>query len=191
MEQHELLRYIVQRLEDAGIKYLITGSIASMVYGEPRFTNDVDIVVEVHEDDIASLKGCFPEEEFYFSEDAAGKAVKNKGQFNVIHPSTGFKIDFVIRRNEPFDDSRFNRIKRLKAAGDTVASFASPEDVIIKKMQYYKMGGSEKHLRDITGILKVSKEMIDYCYIENWATKLELSDVWQAILKRIDIRSKH
>ncbi|MBF8251655.1 MAG: hypothetical protein HW382_1283 [Deltaproteobacteria bacterium] len=191
MEQHELLRYIVRSLESAGIRYLITGSMASMIYGEPRFTNDVDIVIQIHEEDISRLKGCFPENEFYFSEDAAAKALRNKGQFNVIHPSTGFKIDFVIRKDEPFDDSRFGRIKRLKATEDTEANFASPEDVIIKKMQYYKMGGSEKHLRDITGILKVSKEMIDYGYIENWAKKLELSDVWQAILKRIGIRSKH
>lgn len=185
MEQHELLRYIVRQLEEAGIKYLITGSMASMVYGEPRFTNDVDIVVEAHENDIARLKGCFTEDEFYFSEDAAGKAIRNEGQFNVIHPSTGFKIDFIIRKNEPFEDSRFSRIKRLKAAGDTVASFASPEDVIIKKMQYYKLGGSEKHLRDITGILKVSKDMIDYGYIDRWAERLDVTDVWLAILKRL------
>lgn len=191
MEQHELLRYIVRSLESVGIRYLITGSMASMVYGEPRFTNDLDIVVQILEEDIARLKGCFPENEFYFSEDAARRALRETGQFNVIHSSTGFKIDFVIRKNEPFDDSRFSRTKRLKAAEDTVASFASPEDVIIKKMQYYKMGGSEKHLRDITGILKVSEKMIDYGYIENWSKKLVLSEVWQSILKRIGIRSTH
>lgn len=185
MEQHELLRYIVRQLETAGIRYLITGSMASMIYGEPRFTNDVDIVVEIHENDIALLKGCFPDDEFYFSEDAANKALRNEGQFNVIHPSTGFKIDFIIRKDEPFDESRFSRIKRLKATEDTEANFASPEDVIIKKMQYYKIGGSEKHLRDITSILKVSKEMIDYGYIEGWVERLAITDVWQAILKRL------
>lgn len=185
MEQHELLRYTVRCLESAGIRYLITGSMASMVYGEPRFTNDVDIVIEVHEDDISRLKGCFPESDFYFSEDALKRALKESGQFNVIHPSTGFKIDFVIRKDNPFDDSRFSRIKRLKATEDTEASFASPEDVIIKKMQYYKLGGSEKHLRDITGILKVSEGMIDYGYIESWAEKLDLVDVWQAILRKL------
>lgn len=185
MEQHELLRYIVKSLESAGIRYLITGSMASMVYGEPRFTNDVDIVIQVHEGDIARLKGCFPENEFYFSEDAAKRALRETGQFNVIHPSTGFKIDFIIRKDEPFDDSRFSRIKRLKAAEDTVASFASPEDVIIKKMRYYKMGSSEKHLRDITGILKVSAGMVDYAYIENWSGRLDLVDVWQAILRKV------
>jgi hypothetical protein len=95
MEQHELLLYVVRRLEEAGIKYLITGSMAAMIYGEPRFTNDVDIVVEIHESDISRLKECFPEDEFYFSEDAAGKAVRNEGQFNVIHPSTGFKIVII------------------------------------------------------------------------------------------------
>ena len=191
MEQHELLRYIVRSLESAGTRYLITGSMASMIYGEPRFTNYVDIVIQIHEEDIARLKRCFPEDEFYFSEDAARKAIRDAGQFNVIHPSTGFKIDFVIRKDEPFDESRFSRIKRLKAAEDTVASFASPEDVIIKKMQYYKIGGSEKHLRDITGILKVSEGMIDYGYVERWAERLSITDVWQAILKRIGIRSKH
>ncbi len=185
MEQHELLRYIVRCLESAGIRYLITGSMASMVYGEPRFTNDVDIVIEVHEEDIARLKEFFPESDFYFSEDVVKRAVRESGQFNVIHPSTGFKIDFVIRKDNPFDDSRFSRIKRLKATEDTEASFASPEDVIIKKMQYYKLGGSEKHLRDITGILKVSEGMIDYGYIEIWAERVGVVDVWQAILRRL------
>lgn len=185
MEQYELLRYVVKHLESVGIRYLITGSMASIVYGEPRFTNDVDIVIDIHENDIVRLKGCFPDDEFFFSEEAANKALRNEGQFNVIHPSTGFKIDFVIRKHDPFDNSRFSRIRRLKATEDTEANFASPEDVIIKKMQYYKMGGSEKHLRDITGILIVSKEMIDYGYIEIWVERLAIKEVWQAILKRL------
>ena len=185
MEQYELLRHLVRCFETLKIPYLVTGAIASIAYGEPRVTNDIDIVADIKEKHIAGLKNCFPEEEFYLDEDTIKDAIHHQHQFNIIHPSSGLKIDVIIRKRDAFDNSRFKRIKRICPVENTEANFASPEDVIIKKMEYYKEGGSEKHLRDITGILKISEELIDYNYISQWAEKLKLKEIWEAVLKRV------
>ena len=95
-------------------------------------------------------------------------------------------MDVIIRQQTPFDDSRFARSRRIYPAESFDASFAAPEDVIIKKMEYYKEGGSDKHLRDVGGILRVSGEEIDRGYIDEWARRLGLTDIWEAIQKRAD-----
>lgn len=185
MEQYELLRHLVRCLETLKIPYLVTGAIASIAYGEPRLTNDIDVVADIEEKHIPGLTECFPEEEFFLDADAIKEAIRHCHQFNIIHPSSGLKIDVIIHKKDTFDNSRFSRIKRIRPVEDTEANFAAPEDVIIKKMEYYKEGGSEKHLRDITGIMKISGELIDYDYISQWAERLELKDIWNAILRRV------
>jgi hypothetical protein len=156
-----------------------------MAYGEPRLTNDIDIVAAINSSHLDALAACFPQSEFYLSAEAMREAVRTKGQFNIIHPESGMKVDVIIKRDTPFDDSRFGRIRRISPSEGYVANFASPEDVIIKKMEYYKLGGSEKHLRDITGIMKISGQMIDTSYIEKWSHSMELSEIWKAVQKRL------
>lgn len=173
-------------LERLHIPYLVTGSVASMAYGEPRLTNDIDIVAEIRFEQIRELMAAFPEPEFYVSEDMIREALGTLGQFNIIHPASGLKIDVIIRRHTPFDTSRFGRKKRLRPAEEFEADFAAPEDVILKKMEYYKEGGSEKHLRDITGILRVSGVDVDRPYIASWAERLGVREIWEAILRRLD-----
>lgn len=190
MEQYELLRHLVRSLEALKIPYLLTGAIASIAYGEPRFTNDIDVVADIQEGDIPGLRECFPETEFFLDEDAIKDAICHCHQFNIIHPSSGLKIDVIAPKGDAFDRSRFTRVKRLRLTEDSEANFASPEDVIIKKMQYYKEGGSEKHLRDITGILKISGELVDYNYTTQWADRLGVSEVWEAVLKRVKDRGR-
>lgn len=185
MEQYDLLKHLINAFESLGIRYLVTGSIASIFYGEPRFTNDIDVVAEIKEHHIPELLKLFPDDEFYISEDAVSDAIKYNHQFNIIHPSSGLKIDVIISKKEPFDISRFERIKRISPIEDIYANFASPEDVIIMKMRYYKEGESEKHLRDITSMLKISGDIIDQEYIEKWVEKFDLKDIWKAILERL------
>ncbi|UCD83784.1 MAG: nucleotidyl transferase AbiEii/AbiGii toxin family protein [Deltaproteobacteria bacterium] len=186
MEQSELLKHLVNAFEKLGIRYFVTGSIASIFYGEPRFTNDIDIVADINENHIPELLKLFPQKEFYISEEAILDAISHKYQFNIIHPSSGLKIDVIICKNDAFDNSRFKRIKRISPTEDTRTNFSSPEDVIIMKMRHYKEGESEKHLRDIASMLKISGDMIDKKYIENWVDKLELKDIWNAILERLE-----
>ncbi|MFZ2053133.1 MAG: hypothetical protein WAU81_02940 [Candidatus Aminicenantales bacterium] len=184
MEPPELLQHIVECFEKLNIGYFITGAVASIAYGEPRLTNDIDIVADINERDVARLKGCFPDEEFYFDEEAAVKAVRLPFQFNIIHPASGLKIDVMVSKKDEFDLSRFQRIRRIKALEDREANFASPEDVILKKMEYYAEGGSEKHLRDISGMIKISAEILDFAYISDWAGRLNLEDIWKEVQKQ-------
>jgi hypothetical protein len=186
MVQSELLRYVVQVLEKLGLRYFVTGSTATIFYGEPRFTNDIDVVIDLPPGRISELCAAFPPGEFYVSEEAARRAVARRGQFNVIHPASGLKLDLMIPADDAFNRSRFARIRRLHPAADYDAAFASVEDVILKKMEYYREGGSEKHLRDIAGVLRISGNQVNRAYIEEWAGRLGLEEVWQEIAQRAE-----
>ena len=185
MGPYDLLQTIVETLERLQIPYLVTGSVASMAYGEPRLTNGIDIVAAVGDEHIQGLVASFPGPEFYISDEMIQNAIRNTSQFNIIHPSSGLKIDVMIRKNSPHDQSRFARKRRLRPSKDYEADFSAPEDVILKKMEFYKAGASEKHLRDITGILRISGEDVDRSYIERWAERLGVTEVWNAILNRL------
>lgn len=186
MDPYKLLERIVGILENLHIPYLITGSVAAMAFGEPRMTNDIDVVAAVGYEHIDGLMAAFPEEEFYISGDAIRDAVQRQAQFKIIHPASGMKIDVIIRKKTRFNESRFSRIRRIKAGENFETNFAAPEDIILMKMQYYQDGGSEKHLRDVSGILKISSVEIDKDYVALWAERLNLMDVWNLILNKID-----
>ena len=169
------------RIEELGLRYLVTGATATIFYGEPRFTNDIDVVVDLPGQRIGEFCRRFPPEESYLSEEAGQQAVPHKGQFSIIHPDSGLKVDVIMPEASPFNAARFARMRRVHAAENFDACFASPEDAIIKKMDYYQQGGSEKHLRDIAGVLKTSREEIDMAYITRWAAEMGLGDLWKTI----------
>ena len=186
MGPYELLEIVVHILNRLGIPYLVTGSVAAMAYGEPRLTNDIDIVADVEYEHVEGLLKSFPPEQFYISEESIREAIRFQKQFNIIHPTSGLKIDVIIREKTPFNDSRFSRIRRIKAGENYEANFAAPEDIIIMKMKFFKQGGSEKHLRDISGIMKISGAEIDMAYINSWAQRLNLSEIWDLLLKKLN-----
>ena len=181
MEPSELLRHFTGILERLGLRYFVTGSVATIFFGEPRFTNDIDIVVGLPPSRIAELCRAFPTSEFYVSEEAVQKAVARRGQFNVIHPASGLKVDVMIPSEDAFNRSRFARVRRLRPDPSYEAAFASPEDVILKKLEYHREGGSEKHLRDIAGILKISGEQLDLGYLAEWSSRLGLAELWAKV----------
>lgn len=185
MEQDELLRAAVEALERLGLRYFVTGSMATIFYGEPRFTNDIDIVVDLPPARIADFCAAFPAPEYYLSEESVRRAVARRGQFNVIHPASGLKIDVMVPDDSAFNRSRFARRNRLHPAPDFEASFAAIEDVILKKLEYYREGSSDKHLRDIASMLKVSGAAVDREYLEEWAERLGVADLWHAVRGRV------
>jgi hypothetical protein len=185
LDQVELLRRAIQVLEQLDIKYLIVGSAASIVYGEPRMTLDIDIVIDLKSDQVDALCAAFPEDAYYVSPQAARQAVLQGGQFNVIHPTSGNKIDFMIARRDAWGRSQLDRRQRVEVVPGLTGYAGSPEDVILGKLWYYQEGGSEKHLRDIAGMMQVSGDQIDTAYIAQWAQRLGLSDIWQAALARL------
>jgi hypothetical protein len=182
MEQYELLGLLADCFESLGVRYFVTGSLASMAYGEPRLTNDIDIVAELSPEHVPGMARHFPSPDFHFDEEMAGRAILRRHQFNVIHPASGLKADIIIAKPDEFDRSRFARARRLMHAEDREAVFASPEDVIVKKLVFHAEGGSDKHLRDIAGMLKVSPELIDLDYVATWADRLGVLEGWEAIL---------
>lgn len=184
MEQSELLRYVVGALEKLEIRYFVTGSTVSIFFGEPRFTNDIDVVVDLDHKDVSRFCAEFPSEDFYLSEEAVVRAVAQKGIFNILHPSSALKIDVIIPANTMFNRSRFARIQRVKPDVAFEAAFSSAEDVIIQKMNFFRQGSSEKHLRDIASILRISGDSLDLEYIEGWADNLGLETIWRTILRR-------
>lgn len=187
----ELLRWLISVLERLGLRYFVTGSVAAIYYGEPRFTNDIDVVVDLPEVRIPEFLASFPPGEFYLSEEALRHAVARQGMCNVIHVPSSLKIDVMIAADTLFNRNRFERARRVQPADDLEGLFASAEDVILKKMDFFREGGSEKHLRDITGILMVSGEELDHDYIENWADQMGLETIWRTIKYLVRQRPSH
>lgn len=186
MEQPEILRYAVDVLERLNLRYMVVGSIASIAYGEPRLTKDIDIVVELPEHKVAAFCAAFPDTDFYVSEIGIRESIRHGIPFNVLHPSTGNKIDFILPRADDWGRLQLARRQPVQLLKDRKAFTARPEDVIISKMLYYAEGEHEKHLRDITGILRLCPYPVDRDDIAAWADKLGVAEIWQAILQRLE-----
>ncbi len=184
MEVDELLRIAVEACDLLGITYLVTGSTASIAYGEPRFTNDIDIVIDLPSDLVDAFCDAFPDGEFYLNRETVRACVRDAFQFNLIHPASGLKIDFIVLTPSEYDRSRVERRRLLPALADRDVFFASPEDVIIKKMIYYREGQSPKHIRDIGGIMRVQGVKLDRDYITEWAGRLGVDDIWLQIVEQ-------
>ena len=185
MEPDELLRYVIEALEGMDVPYALAGSIASIAYGEPRSTLDIGLVADLQHQDIARLKGRFPAPEFYLSEEAAAEAVEHRRQFNIIHPASGFKVDVFVA-GDAVEASQIARRRRLPAVGVLTATFSPPEELIIKKLEYYRAGGSDKHLRDIRSMLGISRTEIDEGRVRSLAAEHGLADIWSALLARLE-----
>jgi len=185
MELFELLSLVVGVFEDLRIPYIVTGSVASMAYGEPRLTNGIGLVAGLGPSHVAAFVNAFSPREFYLSEAVVRDAIARRAQFNIIHLGSGLKVDVMIQKDTPFDRSRFSRARTIRPVDTYEARFASPEDVILKKMEYYREGGSEKHLRDIASMLRISAPEIDRDYIEQWTRTLGLLPIWEAIEQRL------
>jgi hypothetical protein len=185
MEHADLLGYLAETFERLKLPYLVTGSTATIAYGEPRFTNAIDVVVDLPASQIDALIEAFPEDQFYISRSAVEAAVARHHQFNIIHPTSGLKADVIVASQSEFDRTRMRRARRLPVLENREVSFASPEDVILKKMQYFQEGGSEKHLRDIAGVLLIQGERIDRDYVKDWVHRLGLTEIWSLVLGSI------
>ena len=141
MEPLDLLVHAADTLSKMQVRYLVTGSMATITYGEARFTNDVDMVADLQARHIPQLLKAFPAPDFYVSEAAVIHAIERQFQFNVIHPKSGLKIDFMIPSADSFNQSRLSRgvSIELDSAGRR-AQFASAEDAILM-MRWPSSGG--------------------------------------------------
>jgi len=176
-----LLRAIKCALDDAGIPYMVVGSFAGMVHGEPRTTYDLDIVIDPSVAALDALLAGFDAERVYVDPDVARDALRRRSMFNLVDMSSGWKIDFVIRKDRPFSIEELAR--RVQAAiGEVDVAVATAEDTIISKLEWAKLSSSERQLTDVAGILGVRGADLDVAYIERWVGELDLAAQWQRAL---------
>ncbi len=176
----ETFQRAVRRLEDANISYAIVGSIASTIYGEPRLTCYLDIVVDVKSQQASFLKELFGPLEYSCPPiEILGSEISSCGQFSILHNSTGLKIDLFVKKDTDIEQSCFDRRQQIEIWDGFLAYLASPEDVIIKKLKSFYEGGFEKHIRDIRGILVNSD--LDQGYLKKWVAQLDLENEWKKV----------
>jgi len=182
MPEHNLFRIFVSRLNKLSIPYMITGAVASIIYGEPRLTNDIDLVINMKSDDVETFADAFPIEDFYCPPPEVMRLEigrSHRGHFNLIHHETGFKADIYASGRDELHQWGLNNRKPVDVEGEQFW-LAPIEYVILRKLEYYREGQSEKHLRDISGILAFSADEIDIKMLEAQIKKRGLKKQWTA-----------
>ena len=162
---------------------MISGSVAAMLYGEPRVTHDVDLVVFLRNDDIQKLPVIFPSAEFYLPPPdliAREAARDQRGHFNVIHPVSGLKADFYTANRDELHAWGFRHKKAYSIGGRNI-TLAPPEYVIVRKLEFFREGRSDKHIRDIRSMLAVSGEQIHQNELQDWINRRGLRPQWSEI----------
>ncbi|NUQ65654.1 MAG: hypothetical protein HUU20_24555 [Pirellulales bacterium] len=175
------LTWIIDRLELTGIPYMVAGSLASTYYGEYRATADVDLVIAPAASQLEAFLDSLGDD-FYASRTAAQQALQSRTMFNVIHPASGFKADLIVRKERPFSVEEFGRRAQVSLLGRSVY-VASPEDVILSKLEWSKAGESERQFRDALGIAIVQWSHLDNAYLARWGRELEIQDLLGRLLR--------
>lgn len=191
VEQTDILRHAVDVFERLGIPYMVVGSVASIAYGESRFTQDIDIVAALTEQHILGFLTAFPTDEYYLSEAAIRDGVRRGIPFNIIHPASGHKIDVMLPRRDAWGAARMSRRRPVRLLPDRDVMAAAPEDVIIGKLWYFSEGGGDRHLRDIAGILRVTGDGVDRAEVARWARELGYLEIWRQVVAIADGPDRH
>lgn len=180
MQELNLYQLFTNKLNENQITYAVTGSVASIIYGEPRTTHDIDIIVEIESGKAEILSGIFPSNEFYFPPVEVLKTEilrVNRGHCNIIHLKTGFKADIYFCGRNQFEKWAVLNSKSFQI-NNTLISVAPPEYVIVKKLEFYKEGHSQKHLEDIKAIIFNSHDIINFSMLEEYILEFGLKQEW-------------
>lgn len=183
MQPLELLSAFISPLEKSKISYFVTGSIASIFYGEPRLTHDIDIVVHLSRAEITKLISFFPSTEYYCPPEEVLEIEMRRrpfGHFNLIHHISGLKADIYPDADDAFHEWAFKNRRRIDL-GNIQLWLAPPEYVIVRKLEYHREGSSEKHLQDIKKMLPQVQATIDLKFLEAQLNSRGLISFWQKI----------
>jgi len=182
-EPEQVLLLVIAALDKVGIIYFVGGSVASSAYGEPRLTHDIDLVASLQAED-AELFSAALGDDFYADIDLIQQALAGHSSFNILHFPTNIKVDIFLPPPSPWKDEEMTR-RRLHPLGITqavIAYVASPEDMILQKLHWYRLTGerSDRQWRDVLGMMKVQGDALDSIYLRYWATELNLTDLLEA-----------
>ena len=178
MNYADVLHSIVPRLEQSDIQYMITGSIAAAYYGLGRATYDLDIVISATANKLKKLIELLPKEQYYAVLQDALDAYRHNSMFNILDTTSGWKIDFILKKPGLFHEQAFQR--RLAVTFEGVpTSMISAEDLILSKLEWARMGESERQVRDAAVVLEKCLAKLDPDYIEKWINELDLTAQWR------------
>ena len=177
-EQLDVLKTVTGRLTEAGIPYMMTGSMAANFYAIPRMTRDIDLVVELVEGNADTLVSLF-EDEFYVDRDMVQRAIADKTMFNLIHNAFVIKIDMVVKKDSEYRREEFSRRRSVVVDGQTLFIVA-PEDLILSKLEWAKDSRSATQLEDVRNLLR-SVEGLEKDYVLRWAERLGLASLYREV----------
>ena len=183
--QEKLLIKIAKILSDLEIKYFVAGGFAVSVWGRPRATFDIDIIVKLIEPQAVPLLKALKEisKAGYADENMIKDAIRHNGEFNFIDPNSGLKVDFWVIKEESSKPPELKNRKLKKISGQNVY-FVSPEDLILSKLQWYQETQSSRHLEDVQSVFKISGEKLNMNYLKQWAEKLELLNILKELISK-------
>lgn len=177
-EELDVLKLISDRLETAGIPFMLTGSFALGYYATPRMTRDLDFVVALVVNQVDKVVDLFSPD-FYVDEDAARDAIKSQRMFNLMHFASGIKVDLIVRKDAEYRQVEFARRKPVRLGGISTW-IASREDLILSKLVWARDAQSELQKRDVRTLLD---ESVEWSYVREWAGKLGVSAILEEITK--------
>jgi hypothetical protein len=166
---------VIEAIERTGARYFVVGSLASIVHGQPRATLDSDVVADLHAAQVPQFLHTLGTD-FYADEVAIADAVRSGRSFNVIHMPTAFKVDIYGLTNDAFAQEEMRRRRRESLQSEPIveAFVATPEDVVLSKLRWYRDGGevSDRQWGDVLGVLRVQQGRLDQAYMRMWAKRL-------------------
>lgn len=184
MSIEDVLRTVQSALEVAGIPYMVTGSFASSIHGEPRASKDIDIVIAPTRDQLVDFVRQFPADKYYADEEDALQSFAHESMFNIIDFASGWKVDFIFLKSRPFSQIEFGRRKEEDFGGLRI-SFATAEDILIAKLEWAKMGESQRQIEDAASIIRIKGDSLDGTYVEKWVKELALEQQWEAATRAV------
>jgi hypothetical protein len=182
--QQAFFSALIQQFNDCGIPFMISGSLASSVHGQPRATNDLDLVIDPSSDALERFLARTPPQ-WYVSTEAARDALARRSIFNVIDVEGGWKADLIIRKDRPFSVEEFRRRIRAQVLGVDVA-MVSPEDSILSKLEWSAESGSQRQFADALAVAQMRGEDLDRGYLMRWAAALGVTQTLQRLFNEIE-----
>ena len=186
MTAGEVFQRLASSLEQAEIPYMLSGSFASAYYGAARSTQDIDLVIEATPERLEELARQLPKESYYFDLAAALESLEHRSMFNIIDLSTGWKIDFICRKERAFSKEEFQRRRRAQLHGVPIF-IASVEDVVLSKLEWSKLSQSQRQIDDVVAILRARWESLDQAYLKKWIEGLHIEAEWSSARERAEV----
>lgn len=177
LSELDVLKEVTARLDTANIEYMLTGSMALNCYAEPRMTRDIDIVVALGAGDAVRIRKAFGSD-YYLPAEELERAIASAGMFNIVHLESVIKVDFIVRKNEPYRETEFARRSAFELPGFRVW-ITSKEDLVLSKLLWAKDSGSELQMRDVRNLLATGADM---AYLNDWAKRLGVADAFKEAL---------